>query len=400
MPDPNYVAIVDACYRECATDNEWLSNLLNIAEPLLEHGFGYGFSMQRASEMGGPVPALTDYRRMAIDPFKDTPAAASIDPSSFRALWYPPTPVVFITALMSELSAELRPMMEAYLRAAKVGDMIGMLGHPTRDHAFVLWSGVGERGQVSARTRDVLHRLRIHVETGLRLRLAGPANAVAVILPNGKLEYAGAGARERHAREQLIEQTRVVERARSRRHTGDPHEALVAWQALIAGRWSLAERTESDGKRVYLVFENPPHAVPYRELTDIERAVVDLSGKGLAGKHVAYALGIGESSVSRHLSSAATRMGFRNRTALVRFAGRVLKAGTATADLQSSLTPAERGVLELICRGLSNHAIATARSASERTVANQVASLLRKTRAPSRRALSTLADPTSEEWKK
>ena len=48
------------------------------------------------------------------------------------------------------------------------------------------------------------------------------------------------------------------------------------------------------------------------------------------------------------------------------------------------LTSAEREVLERVVRGESNQAIATARNTSVRTVANQVASLLRKTGAASR----------------
>jgi DNA-binding CsgD family transcriptional regulator len=54
---------------------------------------------------------------------------------------------------------------------------------------------------------------------------------------------------------------------------------------------------------------------------------------------------------------------------------------------EASLTAAESDVLELLQRGLSNDAIAKLRSRSVRTIANQVASLLRKTHSPSRRAL-------------
>ena len=50
----------------------------------------------------------------------------------------------------------------------------------------------------------------------------------------------------------------------------------------------------------------------------------------------------------------------------------------------SALTSAEREVLARIVRGESNQTIATARKTSVRTIANQVASLLRKTGAASR----------------
>jgi len=45
---------------------------------------------------------------------------------------------------------------------------------------------------------------------------------------------------------------------------------------------------------------------------------------------------------------------------------------------QSALSPAESDVLQLVLRGASNAEIAKARGRSVRTIANQVASLLRK----------------------
>jgi len=54
------------------------------------------------------------------------------------------------------------------------------------------------------------------------------------------------------------------------------------------------------------------------------------------------------------------------------------------------MTPAEREVLELVRQGFSNRAIAQVRGRAERTVANQVASMLRKLQVASRRALATL----------
>lgn len=53
-------------------------------------------------------------------------------------------------------------------------------------------------------------------------------------------------------------------------------------------------------------------------------------------------------------------------------------------QLAPSLSAAEREVLVRVAKGDSNAAIARARRTSVRTVANQVASLLRKTKAASR----------------
>jgi len=56
----------------------------------------------------------------------------------------------------------------------------------------------------------------------------------------------------------------------------------------------------------------------------------------------------------------------------------------ATPTALAGLTAAERAVLTLVVGGASNAAIASARGTSVRTVANQVASLLRKLDAASR----------------
>jgi DNA-binding NarL/FixJ family response regulator len=76
----------------------------------------------------------------------------------------------------------------------------------------------------------------------------------------------------------------------------------------------------------------------------------------------------------------------------VQFAGHVLRHasqdGTAPPP---ELTEAERVVLDLLRRGLTNRAIAELRGTSTHTVAKQVRALLRKTGSPSRRALLAAA---------
>lgn len=59
-------------------------------------------------------------------------------------------------------------------------------------------------------------------------------------------------------------------------------------------------------------------------------------------------------------------------------------AAAAGAEPLSRLSAAERAVLSLIVKGASNAAVAMTRGTSVRTVANQVASLLRKLDAASR----------------
>jgi DNA-binding NarL/FixJ family response regulator len=65
----------------------------------------------------------------------------------------------------------------------------------------------------------------------------------------------------------------------------------------------------------------------------------------------------------------------------------VLEWPLAAACSHAGLTRAEQEILEGISAGLSNREIGRRRGTSERTVANQVAHLLRKLRAGSRHEL-------------
>lgn len=94
-----------------------------------------------------------------------------------------------------------------------------------------------------------------------------------------------------------------------------------------------------------------------------------------------------ESAVSHRLARTATKVGAATRADLLRIAAMLVRAPHVPRPALDVLTPSEQEVLELVATGLTNEEIATIRSRSVRTIANQVASLLRKSGAPSRRAL-------------
>ncbi len=132
--------------------------------------------------------------------------------------------------------------------------------------------------------------------------------------------------------------------------------------------------------------EDSRSGVRLEALSAAEREALAAVLRGTSNKAAAYELGITESALSQRLRSAACKVGLGNRTELVRAAAMAAPERGAELD-QVPLTPSEQQVLELVSRGLSNADIAQIRSRSARTVANQVAALLRKTGAPTRRAL-------------
>lgn len=240
--------------------------------------------------------------------------------------------------------------------------------------------------RLGQRERQFLTRIALHLETGLRLRLQ-PGAVQAKLRPDGRLldapsELSGS------AREQFSQHVGQVEASRTRRNRSQD-TALEMWTALVGGSFGLVEREERGLGRYYAVL-GTDHTRHLRALSALEARVTELSARGLSGKAVAYGLGLGPSAVSRNLTSAAQKLGVRSRNELVQLASCLLGTGATPPRGAAALSNAERDVLELIRLGFSNARIAQERQRSERTVANQVASLLRKLQVPSRRALGTV----------
>lgn len=122
-----------------------------------------------------------------------------------------------------------------------------------------------------------------------------------------------------------------------------------------------------------------------------EMRVLELVVRGASGKEVAFTLGVAQSTVSASLHDVAMRMGVSSSTTLAVAAAAMMAERPRVS--WAEFTIAERAVLALVRQGLTNAEIATRRGTSERTIANQVASMLKKSRAPSRRALAALTTP-------
>lgn len=195
------------------------------------------------------------------------------------------------------------------------------------------------------------------------------------------------------ARETLRVAVRLRESARTKRTREDGERALEMWQGLVAGRWSLVDRWESDGKRFIVAVENQPENLDPRALRPREGAAARLAAEGAAPKDIAYALGISPSNARALLAHALAKLGLASRAELLRWnphRGHVHPAAEIAPRLSTlvltqsgtprwdALTAAEREVAELAADGKSNAEIAKLRETSVRTVANQMAAILEK----------------------
>jgi DNA-binding NarL/FixJ family response regulator len=180
-------------------------------------------------------------------------------------------------------------------------------------------------------------------------------------------------------------------------------QAQTAWDCVVTGRWSLTDRFESDARYYIVAQRNAAGVETVRALTQHEQEIVRGATLGHSNKYMAYELGISQSSVSQFLKNARRKLGVSPRSQLCQVVRClcstdsnwsfkterefVLSCPMAKVGVPAGLSRSEQDIFRGILEDLSNAQIAARRGRSPRTIANQVASMLRKLRASSRTEL-------------
>jgi DNA-binding CsgD family transcriptional regulator len=373
----DWVSVIEAAMAPAPDDESWAKGVLETAAPIFGRPSFLSFAAVEHPPDGSSFRVVTEVGQQT---FKLT-VEGCIDRFGVRALYYPPRAVVRGSDVLPSL---VGPAGWAQLRASfGTQDVYALFAHPVPGVAAVLCAGSDVLLPPLSRQRArMLTQISLHIEAGLRLRRR-PQSIKAVVTSEGRIVHFENGAPNPTT---LTQRVHDIERARSRRSRGTA-EGLALWQALVDGSVSLVERREGT-RRYYLVLENAPEKQPMRAFTTGEIDAASYAARGLSAKLVSYALGISEPRVSSRLASAAMKVGLATRIELVRIAA-MLTRDPRARFAATALTTTEHDVLELLGQGLSNAEIATIRNRSVRTIANQVAQLLRKTRTSSRRDLVT-----------
>jgi DNA-binding NarL/FixJ family response regulator len=358
-PRGDWVGLIEAIHAPAADDASWASAVSDSARPLFPramvvHAYAVEYGSERqALDIPFALPAM----REPLERFS----------RDHGHLWIP---FHFGSSVMTMRDVEKRLERDHAAEVARVrknegfGDAIAVFAHPRPGLVTVLSAMFERPFEISRASRALLTRVALHLEAGHRVRVNDGA-VVAEIAP-GDRRFGKHASR--------------IEKARSRPLRATP-EGTELWTALIEGRMSVVPRENR-----YLVLDNPPPSHSLRALNEREIAVLSLAARGLASKPICYALGLSPALVSTLLQSAATKIGVLSRTELVRVAALLSRDPKGLLD-DDALTTAEEEVLTLLERGLDNRTIAKIRMRSVRTIANQVASLLRKTGCASRRQL-------------
>jgi DNA-binding CsgD family transcriptional regulator len=301
--------------------------------------------------------------------------------------------------------AKVRGIWER-VRANGICDGIGVYAQSVEDNSVHLFAASPVMEQPSPREQRAWLRVAVHLSAGHRLRAAfrgGVARADDALLDaSGRVHDAHGAAETLDARQALRDAVLSMERARGPLRHRDGEQALDLWQGLVAGRWSLVDRWDSDGKRYIAAIENRPMNLDPRALRPREGAAARLAADGASSKDIAWALGVSPSNARALLASALHRLGLTSRAELYRWnpasaSVHVLPSEpklhalvipecepTGWSPPRGVLTSAETTVARLAAEGLSNEDIARERGTAVRTIANQMAKILKKLRVGSR----------------
>ena len=285
--------------------------------------------------------------------------------------------------------------LQARARGGRTRDAAGWCVSDAVDHGFMIVAPSSELLRFPEQPTSLVRRLGAHISTGLRLQRVLASSGLddpsveAILDAEGRPQHTAGMARMRGA----VERLRAAVLARSR--TPDAELAVdPAWEAVLAGRWSLVDRFDTDGRRYVVAYRNPPGVLDPRRLTPREEGVAALAAIGHSNKEIASQLGVTPSTVATLLASALAKLGLLSRTMLPMFwrdlHGRAWAVSDGEAPLialshpeqepesMRGLTPAERAVALALLEGLSDRTIALARNSSRHTVSKHVTAIYRK----------------------
>ncbi|MEM6928945.1 MAG: LuxR C-terminal-related transcriptional regulator [Myxococcota bacterium] len=314
-------------------------------------------------------------------------------------------------AVVSVLSASPPEVFEAHapgffgpLGAFGVADSVAVCARQDWHRGLALCSFCSRPAELLPRDTERLQRLVSHIKAAHRLRgvvdgVAPPdsESAQAIFDSDCRLVHLSDSEEpSRSAVERLVHQVKTHDRVRTKSLTPDRDEALGLWTGLVDGIWSLVGHADTDGKQFVVAHRNPARHPDPRALTPRERDVVYEVSFGSMNAEIGYTLGISESAVGTHVSTALRKLGFARREDLVRFvrgqqASTVARVGGEDVAViesslgpdtalpgEESLTASEREVFGLLLAGADRRSIAETRQTTYATVNKQVGAVFTK----------------------
>ncbi|MEO6952944.1 MAG: LuxR C-terminal-related transcriptional regulator [Polyangia bacterium] len=312
------VDLVDACYQPRLDEQGWIERLLDVLRGISQARSAMFMRIRTSYDAQGllNVDEVGGFTAIGPDvgPWTDETRRAVLG-SPARELTFGRTHGNTFSAAMGVRPGviETLPGWRQCWRAPIV-DSLGIVGRDAHGDGFVASVGLDTTQTLTPKEVRLLTKLATHVCASQRLRTHAvtPDAADAVLSAHGKVLHVTDVAQ--HDRAALDDGHRRRDAAKKSAHDAD--RALEIWQGLVAGKWSLVDHFDSDGKRFVLAMKNAPEVDPRVDLTPLERRVSSLASMGHRDKEIAYSLGITMPSVAAALHRARTKIGVTSRAAL------------------------------------------------------------------------------------
>ncbi|MFO0551884.1 MAG: helix-turn-helix transcriptional regulator [Polyangiaceae bacterium] len=328
------IEVVEAAYVPTHDTRTWLNSVVTHAAPLLDRGQGsFALVVESMSAKGVELGEfVTSGCPASVREFVEQVTAGGLSEEDFRRTYG--SPGVF-DSLSGRAGAAYSPdhwMFKAFRERFGAPDFDLLRAADPSGFCCLMAAARPAVSTPSKREKARWHRIAAHLVAGLRVHRSmrdEPRDAPllerppveAVLNPDGGIVDARGAAKPRTARTELRQAAATMDRARGSLRQRDPDAGLRAWQALVAGRWTLVDVFDTDGRRFIVARENQPVAPSVVHLTRREQHVITYARLGWPSKQIAYTLGIAESTVSETLRRALDKMGLRSRVDLIRSGG-------------------------------------------------------------------------------
>jgi len=326
MAKADLLSIVDAAYLSELEGPAWLEKLAQTMLPHVDEGFGVAaFEFYRT---GDGLPEVVQRCHLGI-PDK----LAAIYPTVFQTMDpeirqrpFRLGPCITGSQLMGKRRGFLEePHMKQYVQKFGMYDSLWITAADPSGWGCGFHAGRSRIIRASAAQKQQWGRIAAHLSTAVRLRHTLkrlPSGRVdtepeAIFDPSGKLHDATGEAQNKQARGLLQQAVLMLEKSRGPLRTKDPEKSLAIRKPLVAGRWSLLDEIEQDGKRYIVARQNEPTTSGPAILSKRQQQVVEQALLGNSDKEIAYKLDLKHSTVRVLLGRARAKLGARSKKELL-----------------------------------------------------------------------------------
>jgi DNA-binding CsgD family transcriptional regulator len=332
LDETQLVSFLEAVYALELDDRNWLKRVLSAMSDLCgneQHYVGFFYDASNVEDFklwNAAIPRAPEELAQAFGLFQAVVKNPAFVSTTFRNLH------------VGSARRTGMPYMRAVLAERERtgwGDIFNINGIDP--------SGVGCNVAIGARVTEyvpplsdmvVYRRLASHLAAAFRARrrlgvsqldgdvdhkpASGLDGAEAILDDQGRFVHAVGEATSRLAQEQIRSSAASIDSLRTKKARGAGRSGLEHWHPLTGARWTLLDSFEEGGRRYVVARENQAQVDGLAQLTDRERQIVLHAALGLTNKHIAYSLGISDTTVRVLIARAANRLGLRTRRELLR----------------------------------------------------------------------------------